>query len=123
MNQKQRQALYVLAGAAIALLAAYGIVSEDKVPLWMSLVTSVLWVAANVTQIVKATDAGRAALYGLAVAAAGLLSGYGILADEKVPVWLAVVGAVLGLWTQILGVKNATPDDPAPVSLNDALAA
>jgi hypothetical protein len=94
-------------------MAGYGLVSETTAPLWTSLVTSVLWVASNITQIAKATDAARAALYGLSVATAGLLAGYGILAEEKIPLWLGVIGAGLGLWSQFVAVKNATPD-PSP---------
>lgn len=111
LSKKQRQEFYGVAGAAIALLVAYNVITADKAPLWMALVTALLWVSANITQITKATDAGRAAIYAVSVAAAGLLSGYGILGNEQVPLWLGLIAAALGTGTQVLGVRNAT-DDP-----------
>ena len=37
MNAKQRAAVYVVAGAVMAILIAYDVVSESVAPLWLSL--------------------------------------------------------------------------------------
>lgn len=42
------------------------------------------------------SPAARLWLYGIAIAVAGLLVGYGILTVEQGGLWLAVIGAILG---------------------------
>ena len=49
------------------------------------------------------SKAARLWLYGVAVAAAALLVGYGLLTAEHGGLWLALVGSVLGLGNAVAG--------------------
>jgi len=51
MNAKQRAAVYVVAGAVMAILIAYDVVSESVAPLWLSLFAGVVGIAAPVTAL------------------------------------------------------------------------
>lgn len=49
----------------------------------------------------------RAWIYGIAVAGAALLVGYGVLTIEQGGLWLAVIGAVLGT-SNLLAARNVS---------------
>lgn len=55
MNAKQRAAVYVVAGAVMAILIAYDVVSESVAPLWLSLFAGVLGIVAPVTALSNLT--------------------------------------------------------------------
>lgn len=51
MSAAQRTALYAVAAAAVALLAAYRVITAEQAPLWLALATALLGVVAPVTAI------------------------------------------------------------------------
>jgi len=46
MTPNVRYRIYVTAAAVLGVLAAYGIVADDKVPLWLTLVSALFGVGA-----------------------------------------------------------------------------
>lgn len=52
-------------------------------------------------------------LYPIATAAAALLGGYGVLADEQIPLWIALAGALLGNVTSTAYRPSRTIPDGA----------
>jgi len=46
LTPAQRRAIYLVAAAVAAVLVAYGLISEDQVPVWLELVAAILGVAA-----------------------------------------------------------------------------
>jgi len=55
MNAKQRAAVYIVAGAVMAILIAYDVVNEAVAPLWLSLVAGVLGIVAPATALSNLT--------------------------------------------------------------------
>jgi hypothetical protein len=55
----------------------------------------------------------RSALYAVAAAVLPILVSYGLLSDEKAPLFLALVGAVLAAIPPVVAFRNVTPD-PEP---------
>ena len=55
------------------------------------------------------SPAARLWLYGIAVAVAALLVGYGILTIEQGGLWLAVIGAILGT-SNAVAARNVPRD-------------
>jgi len=56
----------------------------------------------------------RAWLYGISAAVIALLVGYDIIGGEQAPLWLAVVGGLLGVAAPVVAVTHLTPADPGP---------
>lgn len=56
------------------------------------------------------TAAGRKSIYGIAIAAIALVAGYGLIDPEKIPLWLGLIAALLGLAAPITALRNITPD-------------
>ena len=56
------------------------------------------------------TAAGRKAIYGVAIAAIALVAGYGLIDPEKIPLWIGLVAALLGVAAPITALRNITPD-------------
>ena len=54
----------------------------------------------------------RTAVYGVALAVIALLVGYNVLADDKAPLWIALVSAVLAAAAPVTALKHITPDPP-----------
>lgn len=49
MNPNQRKALYAAAGAVMALLVAYDVITEEMAPAWLNLLAAALGIIAPVT--------------------------------------------------------------------------
>lgn len=49
-------------------------------------------------------------LYGVTVAVLAVLAGYGVISDDQVPLWLALVGAVLGIASPAMALGHMSPD-------------
>lgn len=56
------------------------------------------------------TAAGRKAIYAVAIAAIALVAGYGIIDPEKIPLWMGLIAALLGVAAPITALRNITPD-------------
>ena len=54
------------------------------------------------------TESTRAYIYRIALAALAVLSLYGIIGPDEIPVWTGVVVAVLGIGTSALATKNTS---------------
>lgn len=61
-------------------------------------------------------------LYGIAAVAIPLLSFYGILSEESVPLWTGLAVALLGLAAPTVAIKNwnNVPSTPAPAVVQPA---
>lgn len=55
MSARGRAVIYGTSASAVALLAAYGMISADKVPLWLGLIATLLGVAAPATALAHLT--------------------------------------------------------------------
>lgn len=53
-------------------------------------------------------------LYPIGLAVVGLLGGYGVIEDEQVPMWAALIMALLGLGTATAYRPSRTLPDDAP---------
>jgi hypothetical protein len=60
----------------------------------------------------KAFRAARAWLYAVTIPVLALLLYRGVLKAEEVPLWLAVIGAVLGIASPTAALANLTPIKP-----------
>lgn len=56
------------------------------------------------------TAAGRKAIYAVAIAAIALVAGYGIIDPAKIPLWMGLIAALLGVAAPITALRNITPD-------------
>lgn len=56
MNATQRKALYVAAGAVMALLVAYDVITQEMAPAWLNLLAAVLGIVAPVTAARHVSD-------------------------------------------------------------------
>ena len=110
LTSDARKYLYGVAAVVIALLVGYGLLTQDQAPLWLGLVGALLWAAGNLTAIIHTTSVGRAALYGVGLAVVALLVGYDILNDAQAPMWVGLLGGVLGVGTNALSFSKVTPD-------------
>ena len=110
LNANARTYVYGVAVVAIALLVGYGLITQDQAPLWLGLIGAVLWAAGNLTAIRNTTSVGRAALYGVGIAVVALLVGYNLLSSTQAPLWIGLLGGVLGLGTNALALSKVTPD-------------
>lgn len=54
----------------------------------------------------------RTYIYGIALAVAILLGGYGLIAEEMLPLWITVVGAILGHGTATVYRPTRPGADP-----------
>ena len=54
----------------------------------------------------KLTEERRLWLYGVIIAAIAILSGYGILGPDEVPLWTALIVAVLGVGGPAVAAAN-----------------
>lgn len=59
---------------------------------------------------IKITPEFRDYLYPVALAVIALLGGYGLIAESKIPLWIALVSAVLGLATATVYRPSKTLD-------------
>ena len=53
ISESTRHWIYTIVAAVIALLAAYGVLGPDEVPLWLALAAAVLGVGTNVLAAVN----------------------------------------------------------------------
>lgn len=53
----------------------------------------------------------RAWLYRVSAVILPLLVAYGLLTDDKAPLWLALVGALLAVPAPVTASRHVTPDD------------
>jgi peptidoglycan/LPS O-acetylase OafA/YrhL len=120
LTAERRRWLYIIAGAVIALMLGYNVITENVAPLWLALIAAVLWALGNITAIINTDSTGRAAIYGVAVAVVGLLVAYRILTEQQAVLWLTVAAAVLGLGTQILATVNVNDDIKGDDAFADA---
>jgi hypothetical protein len=58
-----RQKIYIVATAALALLVAYGLIEPDKVPLWASLVGSILGILGTGTATAAVTAQRKSGMF------------------------------------------------------------
>jgi hypothetical protein len=54
------------------------------------------------------SEATRAYIYRIALAVLAVLSLYGLIGPDEIPVWTGVIVAVLGIGTNILATKNTS---------------
>ena len=63
----------------------------------------------------KLTEARRLWLYGVIIAAIAILSGYGLLGPDEVPLWTALVVALLGMGAPAVAAANVGREPEAYV--------
>ncbi len=63
----------------------------------------------------------RAYIYRVAIAASAVLMAYGYILEKDIPMWLALVGAVLGIGSPVVALNNLTPDPFVQPDLSDKL--
>ena len=56
--------------------------------------------------VTRMTESQRHYLYGICLAVIAVLSAYGILGPDEIPVWTGIIVAVLGVGSNALAVKN-----------------
>lgn len=52
-------------------------------------------------------------LYGVTAAVLAVLTVYGVVSEEQVPLWLSLAGAVLGIASPAVALGHVTPDPGA----------
>lgn len=60
------------------------------------------------------TEATRHYIYSIALAVIAIVAAYGIIGPGEIPLWTALVVAVLGVGTNVLAVKNTSRKLPPP---------
>ena len=68
----------------------------------------------------KFTEERRLWLYGVIIAAIAILSGYGLLGPDEVPLWTALVEAVLGMGAPVVAAANVGREPEAYVGKHRA---
>lgn len=112
-----RERVYVIAAAAVTLLASWGTIDAATAPAWAALVASAVTLA---FAILHSTSTVRTALYSTLLTVQGVAQVYGILSDVQ---WASIAGlaaAVLGL--SVAAAKSPTPisDGHVTVSIDEA---
>lgn len=102
-----RERIYVIAAAAVAVLASWGGIDAATVPAWSALVVSVITLG---FAILHSTSTVRTALYSLLLAGQGVAQVYGIFSDEK---WSSIVA----LAASVLGLSVAAAKTPTAITL------
>lgn len=97
-----RERLYIVSGALMTVLVAFGVLTDQQSAQWGALVVAIV---TAIFAIVNSESNWRTALYYVAGAAAVLLQGYGILGQER---WAAILGLVAAL----LGSSTAAAKAP-----------
>jgi hypothetical protein len=69
----------------------------------------------------QATEPIRVALYPIALAVVALLVGYGLIAPDRAPLWVAVVAAIAGGGLPILGAELARRQAWAPATVRSTV--
>lgn len=110
-SESGRTWIYGVAAAVVAILAGYGLVTDELAPLWLSLIAAVLWALGNITAIMHTDSKGRMALYGVALAILALLVGYRVVSAEQASMWGALAAAVFGVGTNVLARTKVTPKE------------
>lgn len=109
-----RERTYVIAAAAVALLASWGAVDAAAAPAWTALVVSFVTLG---FAILHSTSTVRTALYSTLLAVQSVAQLYGIFTDGQ---WASIAGlaaAVLGL--TVAAAKTPTMIDGDIVSVTD----
>lgn len=57
-------------------------------------------------------ESTRAYLYRVSIAVQPILVGYGLLSDSNAALWLGLVGAVLGVGTNVAAAANTSTKTP-----------
>lgn len=101
-----RERVYVIAAAAITLLASWGAVDAAAVPAWAALAASVITL---VFAILHSTSTVRTALYSVLLAVQGVAQLYGIFTQTQ---WASIAGLVAA----VLGLSVAAAKTPTPIT-------
>ncbi len=101
-----RERVYIIAAAAITLLASWGVVDAAAVPAWAALAAAVITLG---FAILHSTSTVRTALYSVLLAVQGVAQLYGIFTDTQ---WASIAG----LAAAVLGVSVAAAKAPTPIS-------
>lgn len=108
-----RERLYVIAAAAVTMLASWGVVDAAAVPAWAALAAAVITLG---FAILHSTSTVRTALYSLLLAGQGVAQLYGILTETQ---WASIGGFVAA----ILGITVAAAKTPTPITADGITAA
>lgn len=101
-----RERVYIIAAAAITLLASWGVVDAAAVPAWAALAAAVITLG---FAILHSTSMVRTALYSVLLAVQGVAQLYGIFTDTQ---WASIAG----LAAAVLGTSVAAAKAPTPIS-------
>lgn len=55
----------------------------------------------------------RTYIYGIAIALVPILVSFGLLTEDRAPLFVALIAAVLAATPNVLAIRNITPDPPA----------
>ncbi len=108
-----RERVYIIAGAAITLLASWGVVDAAAVPAWAALAAAVIALG---FAILHSTSTVRTALYSVLLAVQGVAQLYGIFTDTQ---WASIAG----LAAAVLGISVAAAKTPTPITADGITAA
>jgi hypothetical protein len=109
-----REKFYVVAGAAVALLASWGVVDQEVVQQWSAFAVAVV---SLVFAILHSTSTVRTTLYTVLLAGQGVAQVYGILTESQWSSILGLAAAVLGI--AVAAAKAPTTIDGEVVSVSD----
>lgn len=101
-----RSRFYAVAGAIVAALTSFGVITEDLAPAIAGVATAAVTL---IFAILHSTSPWRQAIYGLAGAIGVLMVATGAMTDGQTSALLAVVAAVFGIG--MAGATAPAPDD------------